>query len=248
MPVVDLNAEIARVQGELITFRTEYLPALIGTPLVQLMPDYVPDCLLSLTLQFAGRLSEWQDAAIRLAASLPLGVADRRAAPLHYDAYAQFMFQPATGSFSYLNGRIAWEMSLFANLEVACCYCPGLLGQSPENVVDVHRLLPTKTEQMKRWLLGLPVNDAVLWNALCMVLPSIADQDPTFATFVLDPETWKVIVRTDTNFTNAEKVKRIELIEIGYFRHVLNNALLHVLGLWPTTISCRFAICWIIPT
>ena len=58
MPGVDLTAEIARVQGELITFRTEYLPALLGTPLVQLMPDYVPDYLLTRTIQFAGRLSE----------------------------------------------------------------------------------------------------------------------------------------------------------------------------------------------
>ena len=78
--------------------------------------------------------------------------------------------------------------------------------------------------------LGLPVNDAVLWNALCMVLPSIADQDPVFATFVLDPETWKAIVRPDGRLPHNEKAKRLELIEIGYFRHVLNNALLHVLG------------------
>jgi hypothetical protein len=224
----DLKAEIARVQRELITFRTEYLPALLGTPLVQLMPDYVPDYLLTRTIQIAGRLSEWQNAAIRLAGALPLGLADSQADPLRSNEYAQFMFQPATMPFTCLNGRIVWEISLSANLEMACRFCPGVFGESPENVVGVRTQPPTK--ELKRSLLRLPVNDPVLWNALCMVLPSLANDDPAFATFVLDPETWKAIVRADASLTNDEKTKRLELIEIGYFRHVLNNALLHVLG------------------
>ena len=63
-----------------------------------------------------------------------------------------------------------------------------------------------------------------------MVLPSLANDDPAFGTFALDPETWKAIVRTDASLSNSEKTNRLVLIEIGYFRHVLNNALLHVLG------------------
>ena len=63
-----------------------------------------------------------------------------------------------------------------------------------------------------------------------MVLPSLANDDPGFATFVLDPESWKAIVRADASLTSKETVRRLELIEIGYFRHVLDNAMLHVLG------------------
>jgi hypothetical protein len=110
------------------------------------------------------------------------------------------------------------------------CQCLGVLGQSPANVEDVRGLPLAKTERVKRWLLGLPVNDDVLWNALCMVLPSVADHDPAFAKLILDPDTWKAVVRTDASLTNEEKAQRLELIRRGYFCHVLNNALLHVLG------------------
>ena len=82
MKSADLNAEDARVQDELITFRTECLPALLRTPLAQLMPDYVPDHLRTRTFQIAGRLSEWENAAIRLAEAFPLGLSDKQAAPL----------------------------------------------------------------------------------------------------------------------------------------------------------------------
>ena len=78
--------------------------------------------------------------------------------------------------------------------------------------------------------MSLPVDSPELANALCMVLPFIADADPTFAKLALDPETWHSLVLADRDISEEERTKRLQLVEGLWFGHVLNNALLHVLG------------------
>jgi hypothetical protein len=70
---LDLRAEIARVQAELIVFRKECLPAFLGGPVQDFLADGMSERLQRHIVAVAGRLSEWQDAALRVAEYLPLG-------------------------------------------------------------------------------------------------------------------------------------------------------------------------------
>jgi hypothetical protein len=83
--------------------------------------------------------------------------------------------------------------------------------------------------EVQHWLLTRPVDSCELYNALCYLLPFIADADPAFAKLALDPDTWRRIVLSDPHITQEDRTTRLERID-GHFAHALNNALLHVLG------------------
>jgi hypothetical protein len=84
--------------------------------------------------------------------------------------------------------------------------------------------------EVRRWLMRLAVDSPELWNSLCSVLPLIADADPSFAKLALDPETWSNLVLNDRGISEEQRAKRQQMIDGQWFGHVLNNALLHVLG------------------
>jgi len=224
MPEIDLNAEIARLQEELMFFRTECLPAFL-----KLVPegDRFPD---QVRKPSANQISQWQSATGRLTEMLPIGLSENEPTLLRSEEYAQFMREQGEPSYTYRNERIIWNISLFPVLGMARHWCPDVLQVWPESVEEVRAALVANIDRVKRWLLSQPVADSGLHNSLCMVLPSLADVDPLFAALALDPETWKSVARTDPELTNQEKAERLKLIEVGVFPHVLNNALLHVLG------------------
>jgi hypothetical protein len=87
-----------------------------------------------------------------------------------------------------------------------------------------------KLPRIKTWLMTLPVTHCELSNALCMILPFIADVDPPFVGLALDPATWQSIVILDSAASEDERQRRLDAIEHGYLRHGMNNAILHVLG------------------
>jgi hypothetical protein len=101
-------------------------------------------------------------------------------------------------------------------------YCRNL----PESALDN----PDRLPEIRRWFMGFPVDSPELANALCMVLPSIADADPAFAKLALDPETWRNVVLADRDISEEERARRLKWIEGQVFSHWLNNSLLHVLG------------------
>jgi len=78
--------------------------------------------------------------------------------------------------------------------------------------------------------MSLPVDSPELANALCMALPLLADTDPNFAKLALDPDTWRSLVLNDRGITEEQRTKRLKMVDGLWFGHVLNNALLHVLG------------------
>src|SRR5215475_2500126 len=89
---LDLRAEIARVQAELMIFREECLPAFLG-PVPDLFADGMSETLQRHIVAVAGRLSEWQDAALRLAEYLPLGPLPSDAPTLDRKDFDRFLFQ-----------------------------------------------------------------------------------------------------------------------------------------------------------
>lgn len=223
-----LRAEIARVHRELSAFRDRYLPAFFEPWAPD--PSIIPPGARERLDQIAPPLRRWRDAAERLLEALPITPPGEADPPLDRAEYGEFLFQPASASSHVIReGRIVWRIELFIGWDWAT---EGILSQMrggdvaiPDPVEELRRVLP----EVERWLMSLPVDESLLWNLLCMALPPISDLDPAFAKLALDPETWRTIVLSDREIDEETRSRRLKAID-GYLRHVLNNALLHVLG------------------
>jgi hypothetical protein len=221
---IDIRAEIAKVQAELIFFRERCLLAFFGTSIHEVFQQEYTDWVQEKIETRAGAESNWRRATSRLAELLPLGPLPENAAKISRGDFRDFLFQEATPSFCVREGRIVWKISLL--MDPTCCspYCPTFpdLPAALEN--------PARLSEIHSWLMRLPVDSTELANALCMVLPFIADADPSFAKLALDPATWRNVVHNDGDITEEQRAKRLKIVEGPWFAHVLNNAILHVLG------------------
>lgn len=226
---IDLPAEIARVQRELTFFREECLPAFLGAPILEYVPKNASDALRDHIFTAAGSLSSWQRTAARLADDLPLGPLPPEATGPSRDDFREFLFQSATPSFTIRAGRIVWGIELFVVGEISLEYCRTLWGDGEPCPITAPEDFARSSGEIKKWLMSKAVDDARLWNALCVVLPAIVNADPAFAKLALDPDTWRSLTLADSSLTAGQRPERLKLIN-GFFGHVLNNALLHVLG------------------
>jgi hypothetical protein len=222
MKEIDIRAEVARVQAELVSFREKVLPALFQTPLDAVFGEDYADWVRG---KRNGPLSEWQKATSRLAELLPLGPLPANSPKICRDDFKEFLFQSATPSFCLRDGRIVWKISLFVDPSFCGPYC----GTFPDLPTALENL-PARLPEVRQWFMSLPADSIELANMLCMALPFIADADPAFAKLALAPETWHQLVVNDRGITEAERAKRLKCVESQWFGHVLNNALLHVLG------------------
>jgi hypothetical protein len=224
----DLRAEIARVQAELIVFRKECLPAFLSGPVQDFLADGMSEWLKRHIVTVAGRLSEWHDAALRLAEYLPLGPLSSDAPTLDRKDFGRFLFQEATPAFVVRDGRIVWRVEVCSFVDMALRRC-AVFEDKADAAQDGWERFLGRVEDVKRWLMGLPL-DCQLANSLCYLLPFVADADPAFVKLALDPDTWRGVVRADRGITEEERTKRMKLVDGYWFCHVLNNALLHTLG------------------
>jgi hypothetical protein len=219
---IDIRGEVASVQDELLFFREWVLPALFETPL-----DAVFECEYAdwVHEKSNGRLSEWQDATRHLADLLLLGLLAPNAPKLNREDFREFLRHEATPAFCVREGRIIWRIRLFVDPSSCAPYCPTFT-----DLASVLENLPAHLAEVRQWLMGLPMDSPELANALCMALPFIADADPAFAKLALDPDTWRGLVLNDREISEERRAKRLKCVEGPWFGHVLNNALLHVLG------------------
>lgn len=224
---INLKAEIARVQAELIAFRDEYLPAFLGGPVEDFLSDGMSERLQQHIVAVAGRLSEWLDAARRLSEYLPLEPLPSNSPALERQDFARFLFQEASPGFVVRDGRIVWRIGLFMPIDMAL-RCPVFEGDADTTLDGWERFLG-RVKDVKGWLMGLPL-DCHLANSLCILLPFVADADSAFLKLALDPATWRGVVVADRSITEEEREKRLKVVNGDWFGHVLNNALLHALG------------------
>ncbi len=195
--------EIAKVQAEIVAFRSEYLPVFLE---ISRTPELIPPFVFERQQNTLHLLSCWQEAITKVGDALPL---PGDATTLDPAEFKDFMFCKGTPGFSLSNGDIRWKIGMFCDIRVAILsgYRPPELGDNEEFTEDhFWASIPA----IEAWLLSLDAMDGRLWNPLCMTLPFIADVDPAFAKKALDLDTW--------GETNA------------WFEHVVNNALLHVLA------------------
>jgi hypothetical protein len=221
---IDIRAEIGTVQKELLFFRDRCLPAFFGMPIHECFEGEYAQWVQEKIATRAGAASNWQRATCRLAELLPLGPLPANSPTISRDDFREFLFQEATPGHCVREGRIIWQIRLFVDRTFFRYYCSTFpdLPAAMEN-------LPARLPEVRQWLMSLSV-DTDLANVLCMILPFIADADPAFAKLALEPETWRTIVLADQDIAEEQGTQWLNRIEGPWFGHVLNNALLHVLG------------------
>jgi hypothetical protein len=226
---IDIRAEIARVHGELVFFRDKCLPAFFGTPIHEVFQDEYAEWVREKIVTRAGAVSNWQRATCRLGELLPLGPLPANSSKIRRQDFKEFLFQEATPSFCVRERQIVWQITLYMDLEMCFCGWRGCSGQpmeGPEALAEFLADVPT----VRQWLMSLPVDSTELANSLCAVLPLVADADPAFTKLALDQDTWRSIVLADRDISEEERAKRLKVVEGPWFAHILNNAILHVLG------------------
>ena len=226
---VDWRAEVARVRRELTLFRDEFLPAVYGGPVTDSHADATTAAPEDDDTATAGRPTAWRDAVARLSDQLPVGPLTADTAPLDRGPFESFLFQTATPAHVVRGGRVVWRAELFVPLEVVLG-CPAFGGDRPGEGGDPWDWFAARADAARAWLMGLPAGTDTLANSLCMVLPFLADLDPAFARPALDRETWRAATMTDRTLTDDERAGRLKFVESVWFGHIINNALLHVLG------------------
>jgi hypothetical protein len=214
---IDLEAEIAQVRGELVSFRDVCLPAFFGRCG---LPDRASPAPGPIGLTKA----EWARLSDRLLEALPHG---GRAGRLDLDDYS-FLHVITEPSYAVDGGRIVWRCETFFpifsddHLENISSHVGG--GPYPG---DLRKALIAR---LPEWFLGRAVDGTTLWNALCSALPLLVDPNPDFVRRALDQTTWRSIVLGKPGLTLRDRAKKFSLLDGYYFSHVLNNSLLHVLG------------------
>ena len=216
---IDIEGEVARFHRELVCFRDEFLPAIID-------PGSSPNPLD----EHDRALHAWRRAADRLLDALPITATGVwRVSPDRVD-FEEFLFQPvSSSSHSIREGRITWRIELFVGWDWAAEDVLSLVPSRSGQALDVMEELKLHLPEVRRQVMALPVDGSYLWNLLCTSLVPIGDLDPAFAKLVLDGDTWRTIVLGDPDIDDEARKRRLQIVD-GYFRRVLNNALLHVMG------------------
>ncbi|HQU47131.1 MAG TPA: hypothetical protein PK867_30280, partial [Pirellulales bacterium] len=196
----DFATEIARVQTEIAVFRDECLPAMLGT----LSEECSPSC--------------WREAACRLADGLPLRPGE--GGPMDRQSFLEFRAMDATTSWRLEGGRIRWRIELFTAFDDALVWYPAPKVEQERLSASAdwpreHRIA-IEARLLSLGVLGGPhaalAGLCAIGNALCMLLPWLADVDPNFARIALDKETWRTLVNTNHALTANEREQRLRLI------------------------------------
>ena len=117
---IDIRAEVARVQAELLSFREGILPALFETPLDAVFGEDYADWVRE---KSNGRLSDWQGAqpAVWLNCCRSGRWPPRRSAVRI--SRISFSRRPRP-RFPFEMGRIVWDIRLFVDRSLCSLYCP----------------------------------------------------------------------------------------------------------------------------
>jgi hypothetical protein len=214
---LNIGEEIAQVQRELRIFRQEYLPILAEPVPIDDRWAYVG--MLAAAPGPNARI--WEEAAFSIADTLPLPPDDPGKA-FNPEDYAGLYHQAQDPGFQIRDGKIVWEISIFMPVLLA----DGLDRAAPYGVPY------RRVDQIVDWLLSLPLDDARLWNSLCILLPVVAMQDEQRAWELLNPQFWANRLSGDENWTPLKdsKMDAEEYIRSVWFNNILNNSMLHVLA------------------
>ena len=79
-------------------------------------------------------------------------------------------------------------------------------------------------------VLASSARDPHVWNALCIDLPALADQDPEFALAMLDTDLCRARTAAHPAWSPAQRAEELEFFARFWFRNIRHNALVHVVA------------------
>ena len=221
---IDLNAERARVLNELRAFRDVCLPAFFAPGGIE--PVWDDDLPLGGPDVANRPLHRWQQTVDRLVHLLvePETRLDRA-------EFEDFLFEKPEGDFSIRGGRIFWRVGvgIYCNREPNAWAFLTRMGLESEVEDDPIAYLNARSSVARDWLLGLGVDHPNLGDALCFLLPLLAEGNTEVVKELLNPETWRSNVLAEGKTTPEVRANRLRLINLQLPRYA-NNALLHVFG------------------
>lgn len=223
-----MEHEINKVRFEIDEFSQRLLPDLARRDSVIFQDFLDNDC--DDWRRRLRTLNDWQAAASQLQ-QLLIDSLSTRVPPPTIEDFSRFMMGGAAEEKYVLeDGGIRWQLSVFAPM-------------TWEEVVELHKLhLPESlhpqhnqarapsVEATRGWLEQASAGDIDCMNALCTVLPFIADEDPAFAMTMLQPQAYRDRIRSRDGLTPSQRETELEKVDAFYFGYVLNNALLHVVA------------------
>ena len=179
------------------------------------------------------QLSNWQEATRRLAELLPLGPLPANSPKISREDFRSFSFSRSRRRIVFGRGESSGK-SGSSRTRVFVPYC----GTFPDLVGCVGEL-PARLPEVRQWLMSLPVDSTELANVLCLGLPFVADADPAFAKLALDPSHVAEPRPQRSRHHRGRADEAAQMVgRASGSATLLNNALLHVLGLLlPTTTS-----------
>jgi len=222
--VIDLDAEEARVLGELKAFRDVCLPAFFAPGGIKPVWD---DLRALGEPDVANRpLHRWRRAVDRLSHALV-----EPCEPLDRGEYDDFLFEKPVPDYAVRDGRISWRVGvgMFCNRESNAWAILEWMGLGDEVEGDPVEFLNARSADARSWLIGLGVDHPNLGSILCSLLPLLAEGEPGVVKELLDPETWRALVLDEAGITPEVRVHRLGIVDVVLPRY-LNNALLHTFG------------------
>jgi len=228
---IDLDAENARVLGELEAFRDKCLPAFFAPGGIHPVWD---DRRALGEPDVANRpLHRWRQAVDRLALALV-----EPELPLHRDEFEDFLFEKPEPGYTVRDGQIVWRVGvgLYGNREPNAYAFLERMGLGDVVEGDPVEFLNSRVPAARTWLLGLGVDHPNLGDTLSCLLPLLAEGAPEIVKELVDLETWRALVLDEAGITPTPevRVRRLEIVDVVLPRY-LNNALLHVFGALANT-------------
>lgn len=223
-----MEREINKVRNEIDEFSQRLLPHLALRDSVIFQDFLDKDC--DDWRRRLRTLDDWQAAASHLRQLLIDSLSERPRTSV-IENFSRFMMGgTADEKYVVKNGAIRWQLSVYAPM-------------TWEEVVKLHKLhLPESLHPQQNqgrapsvvatrgWLEQASAGDIDFMNALCTVLPFIADDDPAFAMTMLQPQAYRDRIRSRDGLTPSQRQTELEKVDAFYFGYVLNNSLLHVVA------------------
>jgi hypothetical protein len=224
------QAEIDRLTGQLTQFIDDLLPSIAlrdpGVFIVPIEPD---------ARSYAHRLrslDEWTAAARRLR-----GVVSAELTPMprtmDMGYFRRFTHSEPSIDYTVEDGRIHWKISCYSEIDwlsAAHMMFRGRHGWPPQDASHPGFSI----EATKRFLLAGSTEDSCYYNEYIWMLAALADSEPDFVKTMLDPEAWRQRIESNPTYSDERRKRELHRLTApipgGYFRMVIHNALLHVIG------------------
>ena len=147
--------------------------------------------------------------------------------------FRRFTHSEPSIDYTVENGRIHWKISCYSEIDwLSAAYTTFRAGFGWPPKDESHP--GYSIEASKRFLLDGSTDDVGYYNEYIAILAALADGEPAFVKGMLDPGAWQERIESNPKLSDEERPRQLQRliapVPRGYFRLVMHNALLHVIG------------------